>query len=393
MALDIKDKLYLDIQFDGRSLALDKLNLIDFLHMSCSTRLAVPMLHLRLKDVSQDSLSKKGLHSGSTITILLRTGYDTKPIEKYVFRLNSWRELRKEGAMLYELDGYLDLPIYWNSSSFKQFTGTSTQTLEAISKACQLKGFKGDACNDSQVWTFDNVTWHEAARRISERGFNSETSCMQLAVELDGTLMYHNVAQMSAASSSFVFPGGSMDGYHPVVSYSPRSVTGSKNNQYGYRRTRIEQDLLNTKVWLIHDKVAFHKSEQGSLQVDNSVRNQLKQNKVDFAPIDVGNVHETYERAVYQNRRVSALFNTGLDLLVPAPTTVKIFDTVSVLFNTTTGSTSANIKQYNGDYLVSSRVVCLQGQEVVEKLELTRRTLNIDIPDSVTGDASSNLSH
>jgi hypothetical protein len=258
--------------------------------------------------------------------------------------------------------------------------------LEAIAKACQIPKFVGDACNDSQVWTFDNIPFHEAARRISERGHISDMSCMQLGLDLDGTLFYKNVSQMGTPTTLLVYPGGSKQG-HPIVSYKPRSLAGSKNQQSGYRKTRIEQDLFNSDIWKTHKTVAFQKNEPGSLQVDNTVRNKLVQSRVEYAPIDVGNVHETYEQALYQNRRISSLFNVGLDVLAMAPTTVRLFDTVSMLFNINSPEVATNIKQYNGEFLVSSRVVCLQGQEVTEKLELTRRTLNVDIPSAATGDS------
>lgn len=389
MAYEIKDKLFLDIQFDGASIKLDSLNAVDFLHMSCSTRIAIPMLHMRLRDTAQTLLNKKSLHSGSPITILLRSGKESNPIKKYEFVLNSWGEKRSNGAMVYELDAYFNVPLYWNASSFKNFKGTSTNTIAEIAKACQIKNFVGDSCTDDQMWSFDNVPWHEAARRISERGFISETSCMQLGLDLDGSLFYKDVSKMGNVAQMFVYPGGSGSGY-PVVSYKPKSFPGSSNQQSGYQKSRIEQDLFSESLFKQHQKVAVTKNESGSMQVDNTIKNKVTQSRVEFCPIDVGNVSETYERALYQNRRVAALFNTGLDILVPASCGVKIFDTVSIVFNVNK-EVAANVKQYEKEYLVSSRAICVLGSEVVEKLELTRRTLNTDNKDAASGDTSGEL--
>jgi hypothetical protein len=77
---------------------------------------------------------------------------------------------------------------------------------------------------------------------------------------------------------------------------------------------------------------------------------------------------------------------TDIETLSVRPNSV-IVSISAVKFNINSPEVATNIKQYNGEFLVSSRVVCLQGQEVTEKLELTRRTLNVDIPSAATGDS------
>lgn len=392
MPYEVKGRIFLDIQLDDSPIRLDNLNAVDFLHMSCSTRIAVPMIHLRLKDTAQNLLNNKSLHSGSKITILLRPGKDDNEMLKYDFILNSWQENRSSGVMTYEMDGYYNVPIYWNASSFKSYEGTSYDTIKEIASACQIPKFEGDSTNDHQRWVFDNVPWHEASRQISERGRVSETSCMQLGLDLHGTLFYKNVTQMGEIKKLFVYPAGSGSGAgFPIIAYKPISLAGSKNQQSGYKKSRIEQDLFNSALFKEHNKVAFLKNESGSLQVDEDIRSKVNQSRVKFCPIDVGNVHENYERALYQNRRVSSLFNVGMEILVPAPSKVTLFDTVSLVFNMDR-SVAGNIKQYEKEYLVCSKTVCVIGTDVVEKLGLTRRTLNTDIAGAATSEGPSNLS-
>jgi hypothetical protein len=50
------------------------------------------------------------------------------------------------------------------------------------------------------------------------------------------------------------------------------------------------------------------------------------QNKVSFAPIDVGNVHDNYEQARYQNERLGNLFTYGVEFVTPRLVEANILD-------------------------------------------------------------------
>jgi hypothetical protein len=111
------------------------------------------------------------------------------------------------------------------------------------------------------------------------------------------------------------------------------------------------------------------------LLVNTGVQQLVKQSRVSFEPLNAGNVHDNYERALYQNRRVSNLFSSGIEVSTAERTNIQLLDTVQVSIDTP----DQYMKVYSGTYRVASRVVYVVGNNYSEKFELFRRTLNAEL--------------
>jgi hypothetical protein len=175
-----------------------------------------------------------------------------------------------------------------------------------------------------------------------------------------------------------------------ATDFKPRTISGLMNHYSGYGEYRIEQTPLESSgsYYTIHKQVAFTKDEEGSLLVNQDIKNAVSQNRVAFSPIDPGNNHDMYERAFYQNRRVANLFTSGLDLIVPLATNVRLLDTVSVSVD----SKREYLRIHSGSYRVVSKTICIVGINYYEKFELARRTLNATLANAQTDPSVGNLS-
>jgi hypothetical protein len=192
----INDRIHIGVYFNGEEFPFDRVNALDCLHMSCSTKVGVPMLFLKLTDALGWITNQPRILSDSTrITIVIRTSNDSTQ-STYSFRLNSAKHqmISNVGAS-YEMDAYFDVPKYWHGSAVTPIKGTSNEVLTQIAGYSDLI-YKGTSTSDSQVWWPRNTQYHEWARRVSERGYVNDQSCMQLGLDLEETLVYRNISSM-----------------------------------------------------------------------------------------------------------------------------------------------------------------------------------------------------
>lgn len=367
MSYEIKDRLSLKVVFNDDEFLFGRVNSLDFIHMVASTRIGVPMLHMALQDNVGFLSETKHLADAARIQIVVAARANSKS-NTYVFRLNSYKRTPNSGGHRYEIDAYPDCSTYWHASQQDPVSGTSYSALSQIASTCGLN-FSGDQTADQQVWLPSNTQYHEWARLISERGFRSDTSCMQLGMNIDRSLVYRDLSNDVLPSVQLYF-GGYKDGFVMISDAVPTTAAGSMNHFSGYADRMVEQDL--SAAPRTNDSVNVNlKAGEGSLQINPRVKRAVQRSSVRFAPIDPGNVHSEYERALYQNRRLNNLFTSRLEVVTPEPTALSLLDVVSV----TMEGNQDYLRSYSGNYRLASRVIRVQGNEYFEKFELLRKTI------------------
>lgn len=376
MAFEIKDRLTVSIFFNKQEFPFERSNSLDFIHMSSSARLAVPMLHFVLLDNLDFLSAAKHLSDGARIQIVIQAR-GKQFSTTYSFFLNAYRRTPAQGGYRYEIDAYLNSSTYWHSSSKTPKRGTSYTVIKSIAGDCGLD-FEGDSTIDDMVWFPRNLNYHEWARQVAERGYVQDGSMMQLALNFDRSLVYRNITKVRPVVEKFVF-GEEREGFITATDVEPKAVAGSINHMTGYADALVEQDT-ETGTALVHKDVVVSKGgDEGTLMMSSVIKGSVKQARVVFAPLDAGNVHSEYEKAFYQNRRLNNLFNVTLEIVTQMPTKLKIFDRIKVLIDNGNGY----LKSYSGEYLIVGRVVYIQAADYYEKFEVIRKTMNAQLDDSV----------
>lgn len=376
MSYEISGRISIKVLLNDEEFPFLRANSLEFLHMASSTRISAPMCHFALQDNIDFLSESKHMADGSKIQLVI-SARDSGKSDTYVFRLNSYSRSSNSGAQRYEVDGYLDCSQYWNASTFEGFKGTSYEAISNIATKTGLQ-FSGDQTTDSQVWYPSNVPYFEWAQWIAERGYRSDSSCMQLGLDFDKTLEYKDVSDFKSPKTLFSY-GGYREGYVLAIDITPKIRSGSMNHYTGYADSLVEQDALKEGIYRTNSKVTINKqAREGALLLNSKLKKEINQNRVAFAPIDIGNVHPEYEKALYQNRRGNNLFSSYLDLVTPEPTQLKLLDVVTVSME----KASEHLKIYSGDYRIASRVIYVKNNDYFEKFELLRRTLNADLQDA-----------
>lgn len=375
--LSIQDRLSIGILFNGQEFPFNRINSMDFLHMAASSKIAIPMIHLKLRDVLGWISRTNALFDGTIITVTIAPrNHEAIP---YNFRLNSYKEQRVGDSVSYEIDGYLDIPRYWFGSQQEPINGTSSSALEEIARQCNLLPQVDNTSNEQQ-WLPRNRQYHQWAREIAASGYVSDSSCMILATDFDKSLRYLNInaSRNVTAHLSLV---NRIEGAIHVVSHKPVASSGTSNHVGGYNNEYVQQMPLEDNRYRVHRRIDVRNDEKGNMMMSGEIKNVSPHTNVQFGPIDPGNVGETYERGVYQNRRMQMLYSVGLEVLTPELTNLGVLAVVEL-----STPEHESVRMYSGRYVVAARTIYVQGIDYYEKLLLIRKTLNTEgTPGSVTG--------
>lgn len=368
MTLHVKDRLYLQIQINGVTLPLDRLNLLSYLHISESVRTYVPMLSMRLIDATKFLTQNQLLTDGALILVTVGIG-DVR--RAYEFRLFGTKDVPTGGGTEYSITGYLNAPKYWMESTSKTITGTASSAIQHIANTCNLS-FEGVQTSDSQIWLPHNTRYCEFARQVSEHAWLDEHSCLQLALLGRKVLRLVDVSDFESRKPREFFSNqGGYGNLIPVTDYNVLSKAGFFNAASGYKQKKIVQSIVtaaDVDLSEINIKRNSHK-----MSMNRGVKDSVGQSKVTYAPIDVGNVSPTYEKSLYQNRRISNLFNFGAEFVTSKLIESDVLDVVGCDFSKP-GVTG--IQAISGAFLVTSKVTYIEGMNFYQKCEVYRHGIN-----------------
>lgn len=377
MSYELQGRLNLKLLFNGWEFPFQRANSIGFLHMSSGSQIGVPMFHMVLQDNTEVLSQVNRLNDSSLVQIVIQEG-EQPDSNSYSFRTNYVKRTPNDGGYSYEFDGYFDCVKYWQESTAEPITATSSGAIKQIAETCDLK-FEGDTTTDSQTWWPRNRLYHEWVHSIKEHGFRTDTSCMRAALNFDRTLVYKDIANIKKIAAKFSF-ADPQPGFLLVTDAQPVQASGTSNHFSGYADQVIEQNLSEDTFNRITKEIQVKKrAGEGSLLMSSFVKKSLKQANVSFGPISPGNAHVEYMKAAYQNKRLNGLYSSGLDVITPQNTDLKVLDMVSINMEKADGY----LKMYSGQYIVANRTIYISGSNYSERLNLRRNTLNAQLADSV----------
>lgn len=368
MAFGVRDRLYLQLRIGGVDIPLED-NLIESIHIVENVRIYVPMLTLTIKDATKFLTRNTLLLDGAPIEVTIEA---EKTRSVYYFRLFGFKENLSQGTVRYTIQGYLDVPRYWTESTSTPLRGSVSYALEQIARATGLT-YDGLTTADSQLWMPANIRYAEFAREISEHGWVSDTSCCQMAITTNKQMRYRDVSQVLQGNPVQFFSNKDNSDVQTVITdFNVINKSGFFNSASGYKETRIVQSILSQNAVNLKDLRLVKNTQR--LMMSQSIHSGLKQNKVVFSPIDVGNVSETYERALYQNRRLSNLYTFGLEFVTPRPVTANLLDVVNCEL---AKPGLDGVESYSGKFLLTGKVTYVVGINLYQKCEVFRHGLNI----------------
>jgi hypothetical protein len=381
MSFSIEHRISVALYFAGKEFPFDRINSLDFLHMSCSARLKIPMVHIKVADPQEFLSDSKALYDGSTIQVILSDGL-TKA-RGYQFRLNTF--VRNDGGngVTYDIDGYLDFPKYWLESAYTALNDTSSGALKTILKICGINNVQTITTADKQLWLSGNRKHAEFIKGIVQCGYRGDSSYMVSSFDLNTRFRYLDA--MDLANQTYLHPATFATPQKDSVlftDFKPRVSSGVGNAMEIYKSTLIEQDIYQeAAIPTTHTSITLPATIK-TPEINNVVKTALRQSRVKLAPIDIGNSHPKSERARYQNARLGKLFSVGMELLTPTVTGIELLDRISLTLDM--DGASKYLKSYSGEYVVVSRAIYVNSNTYYEKFETTRPSAGFVTPTSTT---------
>lgn len=382
--LNVNDRIFVSLKIDGQELPYANL-----LHVTLTegNGALVPAFQIDLADPTSLLSNSDVLTEGNTVDILIsRSHTDTQAVHRKYRVFSPKRENNALNPTL-SVVGILNTPLYITASKIEAFKGNSDVALRELAQKCGLRysgpaDFNGKTLADQQTWL--NVCKNRAsfAQDVARHGWADDHSGMGLTLTSLGELRYRNLTDVintPASKIKFVFYHSAMPssddverkGY-VVRQVHDRSVAGVMSNWVNYGNTRVQNSLTGESV--VMDKLAV-KLPGPYLPINADVSGTVGRARVDYAPIDCGNVHAKYQTAFYQNMRIRALFSERLSLLVNDVTEVELYE--PVIYRQADADISAPIK--NSDiYMVVGKTVAMRGGiHYAERIELARMSLTM----------------
>lgn len=368
MGYNVNGRLEVSVFVNNVEYPLDPgTNTLAFLHVGYSTKTMLPTLHFKLIDTIH-SLDQLNLQDAIPIRVVVKP--QAAATLTYNFRKFNHSKEFNGAAFEYEIDAYLDAPRYWSGTATGGIRGTSNDVLSQIATTCGLP-YDGTSTNDAQLWMPRNRTFGEFAKKIAARGYANDGSYMVLGVDGVGGMKYKDVNTLPDPSAKIVL-GQYVVGSFTANDYSPQAKSGLNNKMTGYQNTRVQQSMIGDALHTMHDQVSFTPDSNSPL-FNTAIPDKIQQGYKTFSAIDVGNVHDNYERAIYQNLRFANTYSLSVEFLLSTPTTLQLFDTFTFAVDT------ENQKQdvaYAGTYIVSAKAFLIVGANYAEKLLGVRQGTN-----------------
>jgi hypothetical protein len=356
----LANRLEVQVFINGTEYPLDPgTNTLNFLHMGCQVQGKLPTCHFMVTDTIK-SLDQIFLQDGIPLQINLKAyGGQT---QSYYFRLFHKKKSFNGAAFVYEVDGYWNAPIYWTGTSAAGIQGTSSEVLSQIARTCGLK-YQGVSTSDSQLWMQRNRNYADFAKIVAQHGFITEQSYTVSGVDLTGTLLYVDANNLPAPAVQLV-AYQTVSGMYTVSDYKAVTRSGLNNNLTGYNNVRFTQSQTGTTLSTPNSDVQFTPDTSAPL-FNTTVKTQAARGYQTYGPIDVGNVHSSYERANYQNLRYANLYSMNAEFITLTPTPLTLFNRFTFSLETENQKLDP---AYSGNYITSAKAIYVQGTNYVEKV-------------------------
>lgn len=386
-AISVSERLSISIILDGTELDLTIFR-INFLQILTGTNVYLPYGQLHLVDLT-GYFQNNPVGDNQTIKIILTTKDDNNKSNTVLYKMRVFKPdiVKQAGTSMYRFLLTYDAPRYLHESSSSSLgKGTSATALGNISAACGLTFSSNVSTSDSQVWLGNFDRYCISANSICDAGYVDSKSCMMLGVTETGTMKYIDVSKLNYTSVKYSFSNvtHSSNIVYPIVGKVNLITRSGYNNALsGYKAATVAQTPLvyNSSAYSIHTSVSAT-SPTSTIAYNTNIAKAIKGGKVYFAPINCGNVHNNYESALHQNRRLRSLYGVIFELSTVYTTSLQILDTVELSFYDKQGSERIINKSVSGGYLIIDKGIFVTASGTYyEKFRLARQGNN-SLPNS-----------
>ena len=358
-------------------------SLLDEITLIQNNMLKVPVITITLHDTFAVQEELRVFGDGSPFSIEIGWEQAEEPYRSHPFRVFTLpKQISTEFGSRIQIQGYLDIPLYFRKRVEEVWNGPSSQVLTEIAEQSSII-HEITGTDDAQVWLPDGRSYADYARFVANHGWANSESCMDLAItqipdtlsqretnDIPWMLRYLDLTRQIEGPASAIFfndPGGEIGDLpaFSIVDIDIKNHSGFFNHWLGYGN-RMGQEAL-TGEYHEHDQVHIIRSMH-QLELNKELRSQLGIVRREVAPIDCGNTHPNYIAAYYQNRRTKAIYPVTAEVLLLERTGIRLLDKIQLQL--AVQQTDRVNETYHGDYLVTAKSIAIAGGYYREKFEL-----------------------
>jgi hypothetical protein len=383
--LNIQDKVFVSLKIDGTE--VEYAGLISIIGTEGNGAL-IPALKISISDpLSLFSSPKSAITEGNEVEISLARSHKDNTVRPRKYRVFSVSRGNQAFNPTMDIVCIVNSPKYISKSSIESYKGSSETVLNQLATKCGLtfsgqSSLDGRTPNDSQTWL--NVCRNRAtfAQDVVKHGWIDPHSGMSASVTSYGELRYRDLIALINTpidKIQYVFmhsaPLSSTDNNRKlyfVKEARDRSSAGVMTSWQNYGSTRVQNKLTGDVD--AHKELAV-KMPGSYLPINSSVSGQIDRSRIEYAPLDCGNVHNNYEVAQYQNTKLNALFTEKMSLLMDSVTEVQLYDVI--IYRQEDADLRQPVK--NTDiYIVLGKTYAISGGvHYAERIELARMSLTM----------------
>lgn len=383
--LNIQDIAFLSIEIDGEEVPYA---FIQSVELTEGNGALFPAFRIVMGDpYSTYMTGEKALTDGNKFSITIGKSMSDKNCKPRKYRLFGKKPINRAENPQMLIVGIVDAPNLVYAKPIEAYKGTSDAVLKQIADKAGLQysgpgSCNGATMNDNQVWRNSGKNRGVFAQDIARRGWMSPKSGMGMSITSAGEMRYRNLVDVintPLPKIQFVFshnaPKSDEDDskkFYLVKFANDHSSAGVTSGWQNYGSVRTQPCLSGEDKKSDKMEVAVPGKY---VAVNQEIADMVGKVRRDVAPVDMGNVHDNYEKAQFQNLKVLALFSQKMSLMVEQVTDVQLYDPVIY-------------KQANADptepvsttdvYIVVGKTICIKaGTFYAERIEIARLSINM----------------
>lgn len=386
MALSLGGQFKLDVRIDGQPYDFSG-SFFNRLDIFESVAEMVPTFKLQLLDDGKltDVLP---IHDGSLVEFALEPEArktDEEPADYMPFRV--WGTEQGGGSetlgTYLKIVGYYDVPGLFKDASFFSMRGNSSDVVQEIAKRSSLQ-FDGNPSVDSQMWYAHGITGGAFLKEITRAAYATPSSAYVNAVTRTGDLLYHDVSRRMSQPPKWKFVEKDRIDRNTVMAQDEIWVreptvfdyAGLMNRWRGYGvYSSFFDPVTGTSPDVTVDQ--FPKSVD-HLNINSDLANP---SRYESLPINSGNAHPNYHRALVQNLTLLSSYSFNVRHQVPFTRDLRLLDRIKVIGQ---NKRSRQMKTATaGDYFLDRIVTVITKNGLSQITNCVREGLNSreDIPE------------
>lgn len=381
--INIAGRLFVTIKVDGNDLPHSP-NLVERITMTEGMGALSPAIELILHDQAGSLTKGLALTDGNELLITVGKTPNDVNTQSRQFRVFGIRQMPTASGPRMQVIGIYDAPGFLTGSVRESFKGTTGDVLRLVAEKCKLEyhgpeEFNGRKTDDNQVWM--NIAKSRAmfVQQTTRHGYMDQHSVMFAVLTSLGHLRYLNLNDVIETPQEKIkrmfvhntYEDAEKQGIitYTVAQAKTRSSAGLMNTWQNYGSTRIEHKLDGEQA--SHDKVEV-KTSANYLAINDTVKRTVERSRIEYSPLDCGNTHKNFNKALYQNVKMLGLFTEHVSVLTFDVTDLQPLDMVMYR----QADADPKVAVSNSDiYMVIGKTIVVKSGHYAERIELVRHNI------------------